>query len=124
MKMFRTIAMVFLGFAVLAPAFAVPRSPLPPIRADQARANTGQNVTVRGVVQGNHRDHRLGQYLDLDSTGMLPVFAGYIPVGNQGQFPAFEELKGREVEMTGTIAMRHGYPIMFLTNKTQLRVVR
>jgi len=126
---FGRIPAFFLLFAcaiAAAPALAAtaPASPVPPIRADQARANQGQNVTVRGVVRDAHRDARLGSYLDFDSSGPSPLFAGYIPKGNEAQFPSFEKLRGHEVELTGTIRIRDGYPIIMMTNASQLRIVR
>jgi len=125
----KTIPMFFLVFGMVllaAPAFAAtaPASPLPPIRAGQARANQGQNVTVQGVASAHLADARLGFYIDLDGNGPSPIFAGYIPNENLQQFPPLQTLNGHVVQITGTIRMREGYPIIIMTDASQLRVVR
>ena len=97
---------------------------MPPLRADQARANQGQNVTVQGTAADIHRDQRFGIYLDIDSNGPSPVFAGYIPKGNEQQFPDVESLRGHVVSITGVIRIRDGYPIIQMTDASQLRVLR
>jgi hypothetical protein len=126
------IPMFFLAFAVLAaPAALAPvmaatgvASPIQPLRADQARANEGQNITVQGMAADIHRDQRFGAYLDIDSHGPSPVFAGFIPKGNEGQFPAIENLRGHVVAITGVIRIRDGYPIIQMTDASQLRILR
>jgi hypothetical protein len=127
------IPMFFLAFAVmamaapvaLAPAMAATgvASPLQPLRADQARANEGQNITIQGMAADIHRDYRFGTYLDIDSHGPSPVFAGYIPNGNEGQFPAIESLRGHVVSITGVIRIRDGYPIIQMTDASQLKIL-
>jgi hypothetical protein len=123
----KTIPLFFLlsGLA-LPPAFAatVPASPFPPIRADQARANEGQNVTVQGVATAHLADARLGYYIDLDGNGPSPVFAGYVPNENLQQFPPLQTLDGHVVAITGIIRVREGYPIITMTDASQLRIVR
>jgi hypothetical protein len=120
--------MFFLAFALVAltaPAIAaigLP-SPFPPLRADQARSNQGQLVTVQGVAAGTHRDQRFGIYLDIDSKGPSPVFAGFIAKGNEQQFPAIESLRGHVVAITGVVRIRDGYPIIQMTDGSQLHIV-
>ena len=125
----RTIPMFFLLFGLVvlalpAPAAAAPRSPFPPIRADQASANKGQNVIVQGVVTSERANGRQGYYINLDSTGPSPIFAGYIRDENLKQFPPLESLDGHTVTITGMVQMREGYPIIIMTNASQLRIVR
>src|ERR1700743_3119379 len=91
-------------------------SPFPPLRADQARANEGQNIIVEGIASDIHQDYRFGTYLDIDSHGPSPVFAGYIPKGNEGQFPDIETLRGHVVRITGVVRIRDGYPIIQMTD--------
>ena len=123
----KTVTMFFVAFALAAPAapaFAATgvASPIPPISVDQALANKGQNVTVEGVAS-IHRDSRLGTYVDLDGRWPATHFSGYIPSGNEHEFP-LDGLEGHVVDITGTIAVRRSIPTIIITNGSQLRVVR
>ena len=60
----------------------------------------------------------------LRRNGSIWLQLALIPKGNEHLFPSFAELRGHEVELTGIIRMRDGYPIMMMTDGSQLRVLR
>ena len=101
--------------AVLAvPAYAA----LSPITSDQSLHNIGQCVAVEGTASVRKDPQRLGTDIDVD--GEHSSFLGYIPPGNERQFPDLDSLNGQQVRITGVVHTYLGRGEVQITNLPQL----
>jgi len=101
--------------AVLAvPAYAA----LSPITSDQSLQNLGQCVAVEGTASVRKDPQRLGTDIDVD--GEHSSFLGYIPPGNERQFPDLDSLNGQKVRITGVVHTYLGRGEVRIANKPQL----
>jgi hypothetical protein len=96
MKQFLSAAAVIGLFAVL-PASAA----LAPITASQSLQNIGQCVAVEGVASVRPDPQRFGTDVDID--GEHSSFLGFIPKGNEAQFPQLASLNGQQIRITGVV---------------------
>jgi len=96
------------------PAYAA----LSPITSDQSLQNLGQCVAVEGTASVRKDPQRLGTDIDVD--GEHSSFLGYIPPGNERQFPDLGSLNGQKVRITGVVHTYLGRGEVRIANKPQL----
>lgn len=113
MKKLLSAAAVLGLFAVL-PASAA----LSPITSQQALSNIGQCVAVEGVASVRPDEQRFGTIIDID--GEHSSFLGFIPKGNEGQFPQLASLNGQQVRITGVVHTYLGRGEVSLADAVQL----
>jgi hypothetical protein len=108
-----------LAAAAAAAVFAVPAyAALSPITSTQSLQNLGQCVAVEGTASVRKDPQRLGTDVDVD--GEHSSFLGYIPPGNERQFPDLESLNGQQVRITGVVHTYLGRGEVRIANKPQL----
>ena len=113
MKQLLSAAAVIGLFAVL-PASAA----LAPITSAQALQNLGQCVAVEGVASVRPDPQRFGTSVDID--GEHSSFLGFIPKGNEGQFPQLASLNGQQVRITGVVHTYLGRGEVALADAAQI----
>jgi len=108
-----------LAVAAAAAIFTVPAyAALSPITSDQSLQNLGQCVAVEGTASVRKDPQRLGTDIDVD--GEHSAFLGYIPAGNERQFPDLDSLNGQKVRITGVVHTYLGRGEVKITNLPQL----
>jgi hypothetical protein len=100
--------------ALAVPAYAA----LSPISSDQSLQNIGQCVAVEGTASVHKDPQRLGTDIDLD--GAHSSFLGYLPPGNERQFPDLARLDGQKVRITGVVHTYLGRGEVAITSLPQL----
>jgi hypothetical protein len=93
------------------------------IPATAAGSHTGRAATVEGVVSEVHTA-RSGAETFIDVGGMYPnqAFTAVIPQRSMAAVGDVSGLRGRTVDITGTIEMYEGKPGVFITSRAQIRV--
>lgn len=108
-----------LAAAAITTVFAVPAyAALSPITPAQSLSNIGQCVAVEGTASVRKDPQRLGTDIDVD--GEHSSFLGYIPPGNERQFPDLSSLNGQKVRITGVVHTYLGRGEVRITNRPQL----
>ncbi len=117
MKHLLSAAAVIGLFAAL-PASAA----LAPITASQSLQNIGQCVAVEGVASVRPDPQRFGTIIDID--GEHSSFLGFIPKGNEGQFPQLASLNGQQIRITGVVHTYLGRGEVSLADGAQITPAR
>ena len=108
-----------LAAAAVTAVFAVPAyAELSPITPNQSLSNIGQCVAVEGTASVRKDPQRLGTDIDVD--GEHSSFLGFIPAGNERQFPDLDSLNGQKVRITGVVHTYLGRGEVKITNLPQL----
>jgi len=92
------------------------------IPASQAKAHIGSQAVVTGTVAEVHIAEKLIR-LNLDKPFPAQPFTAVIFAANTNLFPDVAKLKGKTVEVSGTIAAYRERPQIVLTSTNQLKVV-
>jgi hypothetical protein len=109
----------FLAAAAVTAVLAVPAyAALSPITSAQSLQNLGQCVAVEGTASVRKDPQRLGTDIDVD--GEHSSFLGYIPPGNERQFPDLDSLNGQQVRITGVVHTYLGRGEVRIANRPQL----
>jgi hypothetical protein len=108
------IAAAVIGLFAAIPASAA----LAPITASQSLQNIGQCVAVEGVASVRPDPQRFGTVIDID--GEHSSFLGFIPKGNEAQFPQLASLNGQQVRITGVVHTYLGRGEVSLADAAQL----
>jgi DNA/RNA endonuclease YhcR with UshA esterase domain len=92
------------------------------IRADQAQAHVGQEVTVEGAVSEVHTAAS-GRVTFIDFGGHYPnnAFTAVIFARDASKFPNVQALDGKVVDVTGTVSLYKGKPEIVLNNAAQIK---
>ena len=88
----------------------------------ETASHIGQTVTVEGIVRGTPTTINRTQFLDFGSTYPNQDFSAEISKADAAQFPPVSDFNGKRVQVTGTITLYHGKPLMILT-PDRLKVV-
>jgi len=108
-----------LAAAAVTAIFAVPAyAALSPITSDQSLSNVGQCVAVEGTASVRKDPQRFGTDIDVD--GEHSSFLGFIPQGNEKQFPDLDSLNGQKIRITGVVHVYLGRGEVQITNLPQL----
>jgi DNA/RNA endonuclease YhcR with UshA esterase domain len=88
----------------------------------EAAKHYDESLTITGkVAQVTIRPRVI--FLNLDQTFPDAPFTAVIFSGHTNAFGDLPKLKGRDVELTGTVTNYQGKPEIVLTNAAQLKVV-
>ena len=85
-----------------------------------AADHVGQSVTVEGIVAEVHVSER-ATFIDMGGYYPNEDFAGVIFPDNYTAFPNATDLKGKTVDISGTIELYRGRPEIILRAANQLR---
>jgi len=108
-----------LSLAAVTALLAVPAyAALSPITSQQALSNIGQCVAVEGTASVRADPQRFGTIIDVD--GEHSSFLGFIPKGNESQFPQLASLNGQQVRITGVVHTYLGRGEVTLANGAQI----
>jgi hypothetical protein len=108
-----------LAAAAVTAVFAVPAyAALSPITSDQSLHNVGQCVAVEGTASVRPDPQRFGTDIDVD--GEHSAFLGFIPKGNEAQFPDLGSIDGQKVRITGVVHTYLGRGEVEITSLPQL----
>jgi hypothetical protein len=109
--------------AVIGLFAAIPASAaLAPITASQSLQNIGQCVAVEGVASVRPDLQRFGTIIDID--GEHSSFLGFIPKGNEAQFPQLASLNGQQIRITGVVHTYLGRGEVSLADGAQLTAAK
>jgi DNA/RNA endonuclease YhcR with UshA esterase domain len=111
----KTLVLAF-GFAIItAPAFAQAIQP-----AD-AKTHVGQTVTVEGMVDNVHTTAAGNTYIDMGGRYPNNTFAAVIFTQDASKFTNVTALKGKTVDITGSVKLYKDKPEIILKNADQLK---
>jgi hypothetical protein len=125
MKSFAVSTTFFALFCAAAPAEeAQTNSAAPPvaIRAAEARNHTNAMAVVTGKIVEVNRTARM-VYLNFEKPFPNQPFAAVVFAAKTNLFPNAEQLKGKNVEVTGKIVDYRNHPEIVLESTNQLKVV-
>jgi hypothetical protein len=107
--------------ALLAAVAAAPASAAV-IAPAAAKAHAGQSVTVEGLVSEVHTA-RSGNETFIDMGGAYPnqAFTAVIYQPNMAAVGDVSGLAGKTVDLTGTVQLYQGKPMMLITSRRQIR---
>lgn len=100
-------------------AGAAAASAVAPISTQAALGYRGKCVAVTGVGSVREDLQRLG--IDFDLDGQDSSFLGFIPRGNEKQFPELNAMAGQQVTVTGVVEFYHGRAEIVMTSARQLK---
>jgi DNA/RNA endonuclease YhcR with UshA esterase domain len=92
---------------------------LAPISPQLAQSNKGQCVMVEGKANIRKDPNRLGTDVNLD--GEKSPFLGYVPPGNESQFPVLSSYEGKIVDITGVVQFYQGRAEIKITSANQIK---
>jgi len=91
------------------------------IAARQAQEHAGQTVTVEGILTDVHAARSGARFLDIEGAYPNNAFAAVIFKADAGKFSDVELLRGKTVEVTGSIQLYNGRPEIILNDPGQLK---
>jgi hypothetical protein len=91
------------------------------IAPGEAKAHFGQVVTVEGAVSDVYTARSGVTFLDIGGAYPDNAFAAVIFTDDAGKFPDVEKLKGKIVDITGSIRLYQGRPEIILNDPAQIR---
>jgi hypothetical protein len=124
------VTMCMTGLSLLAPAQSAPPPPPPRVAPTDAKAHSGETVTVCGKVVNTKiskyglAGHGKPVNFDLDQPEPHPVFF-FVTFGSQsGTNPeeAQAAYQGKRVCVTGKITVAGGVPYIMETDRSQIKI--
>lgn len=102
----------------LIPAVAVAQT----IAPGDAKSHVGQSATIEGVVSDVHHAAS-GSTIFLDFGGPYPdnAFAAVIFAKDESKFADVNSLRGKTVDVTGSIQLYNGKPEIILSQPSQIK---
>jgi DNA/RNA endonuclease YhcR with UshA esterase domain len=111
----KTLVLAFGLALVAAPAMAHAIQPA------EAKGHVGQTVTVEGVVDNVHTAKSGNTYVDIGGRYPNNAFAAVIFSKDASKFPNVSALKGKTVDVSGSVRLYQGKPEIILTDAGQLK---
>lgn len=106
--------------AAVAALFALTSVPALALPLPNQVLSGGDDTIVQGTA--HVYDGALGTYIYVDRPESATTVAGFIPFGDQNQYPDLDEVDGRQVQIHGVVAM-DGLPLITMTAPDQLAVI-
>ena len=114
--------MTVIGNVIILAALGPMAFPQTPVSPAHAAGYPNQCISVAGVAHIHEDEQRSGT--DVDVMADKVTFRGFIPMGNQKQFPSLDRREGEAVVITGLVRMAHNRPEMQLFDASQLKAAR
>jgi hypothetical protein len=92
---------------------------VPALAQPQVLGN-GDGTVVEGTA--HIENGAFGPYVVLERPDSATPVAAYVAFGDRAQFPDFDQLEGRRVQVHGVVSM-YGMPLIQMTSADQLRVI-
>jgi hypothetical protein len=99
--------------------FAVAEAP-PTYTTAQAASHIGKTATVCGKGAGTHHSGRDNSFVNLDGAYPNQSFIAFIPASSASAGIDIRSLEGKDICVTGEIALYKGKPEIIVTSKTQI----
>ncbi|MEY2429476.1 MAG: hypothetical protein QOJ40_2361 [Verrucomicrobiota bacterium] len=122
MKKLTTLIPLLFALCGSVPAEEAKNNSPPTIKASEAREYIGTNVVVTGKIAEVNKVERLVR-LNFDKAFPKQPLTAVIFSTKTNLFPDLEQLKGKNVEVSGKITDYHGRPQIVLESTNQLKVV-
>jgi hypothetical protein len=108
-----------LGAFFVATAFAAAETPT--YTTAEAASHIGETATICGKVAGTHHSGKGNTFVNLDGTYPNQPFTAFIPAANASVGADVRTLEGKNVSVTGKIALYKGKPEIVVTAKEQIQ---
>jgi hypothetical protein len=87
----------------------------------QAASHIGETAMVCGKVAGTHHSGRGNSFVNLDGAYPNQPFTAFIPASSASAGIEIRSLEGKDICVTGKIALYKGKPEIIVTSKSQIQ---
>jgi DNA/RNA endonuclease YhcR with UshA esterase domain len=95
--------------------------PPPVYTTTQAASHIGEMATVCGTVAGTHHSGRGNTFVNLDRAYPNQAFTAFIPASSASAGADLRSLEGKNICVTGKVALYKGKPEIVVTTKEQIQ---